>query len=38
MGRTPERHRFWPQPITEVSGPNGAVYRIVLRRLTGAAS
>ena len=32
------RYRFWPQPITEVSGPDGAVYRIALRRLPGAAS
>ena len=29
----PLPYRFAAQPITEVSGPGGAVYRIALRRL-----
>lgn len=37
-GQTPQDYRFLPQPLTSVSGPDGAVYRIVLRRLTGAAT
>lgn len=36
--RAPQDYRFSPQPITEVSGPQGAVYRIVLRRLPAATS
>ncbi len=37
-GRAPQDYRFLPQPITEVSAPQGAIYRIVLRRLPSATS
>jgi hypothetical protein len=36
LGRAPERYRFWLQPLTEVSSPQGVVYRLVLRRLPSA--
>ncbi len=32
-GKPPLRYRFSAQPISEVSGPGGAQYRVVLRRL-----
>ena len=32
----PLPYRFAAQPITEVSGPGGVVYRIVLRAMAGA--
>jgi hypothetical protein len=35
--KRPARYSFYPQPITEVSGPGGAVYRIVLRLLRAAS-
>lgn len=31
-GKSPLRYRFWAQPVTEVCGPGGALYRVVLRR------
>lgn len=31
--KPPLRYRFAAQPISEVSGPGGAQYRVVLRRL-----
>ena len=34
----PLLYRFAAQPITEISGPGGVVYRIVLRRLAGGPS
>jgi hypothetical protein len=39
VDRTPPLpYRFAAQPIGEVSGAGGAVYRIVLRRLSGGSS
>jgi len=35
LGHPPQNYRFWPQPISEVSGPDDAIYRIVLRRQSG---
>ena len=31
--KTPEQYRFSAQPITEISGPGGAQFRIVLQPL-----
>lgn len=37
-GRSLRRYRFSPQPITEVSSPEGTLYRIVLHPLTNSGS